>query len=329
MNVKRPGLLFTLVGPAGVGKNQLMKHVLSNTLVRQIPTATTRERRPTEVEGREHLFVEPAEFQQMIDNGALLEWQQVHDRHYGMVRSVVETALDSGQPIIADIDALGAIYVAEQYPENTVGIFIQPPDFKSLIDRMKGRGDELSNISKRLLRVPMELELASKFDYLIVNDDLDQASNALLDIVTSELDRRGQRSAQIQVHMPHAFRYCARVLPVYRDEVACREEVTDGSSFPTAAIGRGDQPVEAALRALREELGIELSTDNLEHGDVTGEGYVSPLSLDYALHDGVEYIIYTYVYRLDDRIALPPGWAWCPIPADTLPPVLVDALQRA
>lgn len=328
MNVKRPGLLFTLVGPAGVGKNQLMSHVLSHTPVRQIPTATTRPRRPTEKEGREHLFVKLDEFERMMRNGELLEWQRIHDRYYGMVRSVVEAALDAGQAIIADIDVLGAIYAAEQYPENTVGIFIQPPNFKSLIERMQARGDKLPDISKRLLRVPMELELASKFDYLIVNDVLKTASDSLLHIVTSELAGNAQRPAQIQVQMPFPIQHDARVVPVYREELVCREDDAEGMRFPTAVIGRGDQPCDSALRAVQTALGIETAAANLIHGEVTDEGYISPLSLDYALQDGIERAIYSYIYRLEDRITLPSGWTWRPL-QDTLPPALLDALQRA
>lgn len=308
MSMKNAGLLFTLVGPAGVGKNQLMKHVMAHSPVTQLPTATTRTIREGEQEGREHFYMSEETFQQMIASDALLEWQKVHRRYYGMVRTVVEAALDKGQPIIADIDIFGAIHIRERYPDKTVSVFIQPPSIGSLIDRMRTRGDRESEISKRLLRVPLELEHAQKCDYIVVNDTFEHAADRLLEIVLSELQRQSHRPAQVRVELPLPYRYNARVVPILGDQVlAC------GGVFPTAIIGRDDQPADRALAAIARELNVIPNSAQLLHGDKHDDGYVPPLSLDYVPTADDEQIIYHYAYRLDASFTAPPGWSWSPL----------------
>lgn len=145
---ERPGLLFTLVGPAGAGKSRLLKYVLERTPLRQLPTATTRSIRPGEQEGREHLYISRDSFRDMIDNDQLLEYQVIHGNLYGMPRKPVEAALDSGQSIIADIEVLGAARARETYPDNVVSIFIQPPSIGALIERMRERRESEAEIGK-------------------------------------------------------------------------------------------------------------------------------------------------------------------------------------
>jgi guanylate kinase len=305
----RSGLLFTLVGPAGVGKNELMRYVMARTDVRQLPTATTRPMRPGEQEGREHYYKTRDEFQRMIDHDELVEHQEIHKRFYGMVRLVLEGNLDSGQSIIADIDVLGALYACQRYPDNAVSIFVQPPTIGSLIERMRQRGDEEAELSKRLLRVPKELEYAPQFYYVILNDVFEDAAEALLEIVTSELDRRAVRPPRRGVQLKYPFRYVAEAVPLFEGDALTR---SGKSPHPVAVIGRDERPVDAAVRALRETLGIEAAPGDFEHGDTTDDDYVSPVTLDYSLTEDGEEITYRYVYPLSRRINAPPGWAWQP-----------------
>ncbi len=119
--VEHWGLLFVIVGPAGVGKNALMNSVLDRVSdLRQLPTATTRGIRPDEQAGREHLFVSVGEFQRMIADNELLENQEVHGNFYGVPRLTVEQAIAQEHDLIADIDVLGATALHNNFPDHTV-----------------------------------------------------------------------------------------------------------------------------------------------------------------------------------------------------------------
>lgn len=308
--MKKPGLLFALVGPAGVGKNQLMKYVMARSPVTQLPTATTRAIREGEKEGREHFFVTDAAFSNMIEGDEMLEWQHVHHRRYGMVRQVVEDALAKGQPIIADIDIYGAITIRERYPENTVSIFIQPPSIGTLIERMRNRGDREAEISKRLLRVSLELSLATKCDYVIVNDNFDHTAQTLLGTVLAELENRATRPGSAEVQLAVPYQYLVRVIP-FQGNRALRH----GDRFITTPFDSGEQPAERALRVLQSTLGITPHPEQLIHGDLNDEAFIPPLSLDYARAPHGETITFNYLYRLDDSFVAPDDWQWLPTQA--------------
>ena len=145
---KPQGLLFLVIGPPGVGKNALMNDALKHfDDLRQLATATTRRPRPTEQEGREHLFVTPETFREMIARNELLEWQEVHpNKFYGVPRASIENALASGEKLIADIDVLGATYIRSLYPGQVVLIYIEPPSVAVLEERMQQRGENRADI---------------------------------------------------------------------------------------------------------------------------------------------------------------------------------------
>lgn len=190
------GILFVLVGPTGAGKNALMNVVLQQvSRLRQLPTATTRDKRSYEEQGREHLFVSREEFEQMIEEDALVEWQPVHHNHlYGTPRATLEKAFAAEDDLIADIDVKGAEQLHNTYPDNTILIFIQPPSVDELTKRIQGRGEETqAEIEERLRRVPMEMAFAPQCDYLITNDNKDAASATLHAIVLAEFSRRDMK----------------------------------------------------------------------------------------------------------------------------------------
>jgi guanylate kinase len=191
------GLLFVMVGPAGAGKNAIMNEVLRQLPdLHQLPTATTRPKRDTELQGREHQFVSEAEFRQMD----LIESQPVHNHLYGTPRATVENAMRDGRDLIADIEVLGATYLHNAYPHNTVRIFVQPPSVTDLIKRMSIRGETQDEIDIRLQRVEMEMQYAPQCDYLITNyqDQLKQSSAILYGIVLAERSRRALQQLRLK-----------------------------------------------------------------------------------------------------------------------------------
>lgn len=303
---QRPGLLFTLVGPAGAGKNRLMNHVTALTSLRQFPTATTRPMRPGEQEGREHLFVSTEDFERMIAQNELLEHQVIHGNFYGMPRATIEAAFDSGRSLIADIEVLGAERARQAYPDNVVSLFIEPPTLGSLIDRMHERGENEPEIAKRLLRVPMELAYAHQCDYVICNDLFEHAADLLYQIVIAEL-RGDHLTVMGDTLTDFQFSYEIKVAPVYHDQALVRDRAVP--------LGEDQLPHETALQTLRRELGLLPHESALIGGGETDGKYRPPMRLDYTEDDQGEHFTYVYLYRLAERIAAPAGWSWQPLEA--------------
>lgn len=190
-----------MVGPAGAGKNAIMNEVLHQMPdLHQLPTATTRPMRMTEQQGREHQFVTEAEFQDMERNKELIESQVVHKHMYGTPRKTIEDAMRDGRDLIADIEVLGATYLHNAYPNNTVLIFVEPPSVDELISRMAKRGETQEEINTRLQRVEMEMQYAPQCDYLITNyhDHLQESSMILHGIVTAERSRRALQQLRLR-----------------------------------------------------------------------------------------------------------------------------------
>lgn len=316
---KRPGLLFTLVAPAGAGKNRLMNHVLNLTPLHQIATATTRPMRPGEQEGREHYFVSREEFERMIESDELLEHQVIHGNLYGILRASVEAALDSGNSVIADIEPLGAAAARAAYPENVVSIFIQAPSIGTLIQRMRDRGEAEAEIGKRLLRVPQELVYARECHYVILNDDFKHAADLLYHIVLAELNGT-QDTVQGDPVIDYRYTYEVKAVPVYGDQALRRSATPE---VPTMPLPDGELPHQAALRTLRAELGLKVDENALITTGKRQGSYLPPVCLEYTHDAGGECVTYVYLYRLDEAFDPPAGWRWEPIA--TLPEALRSA----
>lgn len=319
---KRPGLLFMLVAPAGAGKNSLMQHVLRLTTLTQLPTATTRAIRAGEQEGREHLYVSVETFKRMIDDGELLEHQIIHGNLYGMPLKTVEDALDSGKAIIADIEVLGATIAREHYPENVICIFIQPPSIGTLIERMRDRRENEAEIGKRLLRVPMEMRYAASCNYVVINDQFDQAADLLYRIVQAELN--GERGSETgDTLIPFHFGYSACIIPVFEGETLRRtsEPHSLSTTFTEDVL-----PHLAALRCLRHELHLDAREAALTSSDRRDGEYVPPVTLEYRRDGDKEHVDYNYIYCLEERIAAPEGWEW--VSCETLPEALRPAVAE-
>ncbi len=179
--------LVVVAGPSAVGKGTLVA-----ALKERMPevwvsvSATTRPARPTEREGVHYFFVSPEEFDRMTERGQLLEWAVVHGRHrYGTPRAPVEDRLTRGVPVVLEIDLQGARQVKQAMPD-ALFVFVAPPSFETLVERLEIRGTEGSEERERRLRTAREeLAAASEFDITLVNDRLEDAVAELQTIVAS------------------------------------------------------------------------------------------------------------------------------------------------
>ncbi|MBQ7562227.1 MAG: guanylate kinase [Synergistaceae bacterium] len=184
---KITGKLFVLSGPSGVGKGTLREHALENfsNLVYSI-SCTTREPREGETNGVEYRFISRDEFEQGINNNLFLEYARVHEHYYGTLKSDVIRELNAGRNVLLEIDVQGALQVREKI-NNAVLIFIAPPSIEELSRRLINRNTESQHdLNIRLSNAVKELKFADKYDYIIVNDDLDLASRKLQEIFTNE-----------------------------------------------------------------------------------------------------------------------------------------------
>ncbi|MCX7923219.1 MAG: guanylate kinase [Clostridia bacterium] len=183
----REGLLVVASGPSGTGKGtllQLLREV--NDKLRFSVSATTRKPREGEVEGKNYFFKEVDEFKGMVENDELIEWTQYCGNYYGTPRRYVEECIGSGYDVMLEIEVEGAINIKKKYPES-VSIFILPPSFDELRKRIEGRGTEAKEvIEKRLCRAKEEMKLVEMYDYIIINDKLDEAVAHINSILISE-----------------------------------------------------------------------------------------------------------------------------------------------
>ena len=180
---RRPRL-FVVSGPAGVGKGTLVARVRTMRPLLGLPvSATTRSPRPTERDGISYHFLTDEEFDERVMRGEFLEWAQVHDHRYGTLKSEVDACLARGESVILEIDVQGGNNVLRLYPD-TIRIFIEPPTWDTLVDRLRGRGTETEqSLSLRLQTAKRELALASTYDVRIVNDKLDDAVEELANVI--------------------------------------------------------------------------------------------------------------------------------------------------
>jgi guanylate kinase len=317
----RQGLLFLLIGPPGAGKNALLNDALSrNDNLRQLATATTRAMRPTELQGREHLFINTDEFQKMIHDGTLFEWQQVHSNLYGIPRKTVEDAFAAGEDLTADIDVLGATYIRSVYPNNVVLVFIAPPTIAELENRMRTRGETESSIRTRMTRVEMEMTYAQLCDYVIVNDDLGRAADKLNEIIQAERQRHA-----LNIPLNRKYIHVATAISIYNGAaLRCEHE----PHFLEGLITQGELPHHVALRLIEENLHLAAQPDHLFKASPHKGSFIPPAAISTLHRDDVCQINFTYLYFLPERIEPPPGWNWVSYLDAGLSPVILEALEE-
>ena len=193
---QRRGLLIVLSSPSGAGKSTIARMLLdADKEVTMSISATTRPRRPGEVEGVDYHFVDEGEFDRLIADGEFVEWAPVFGFCYGTPKAPVKDALRDGRDILFDIDWQGTQQLHSAMGEDLVRIFILPPSMAELERRLRERGtDEESVIADRMQRAASEISHWAEYDYVLVNDDMDACLAQVRTIVAAE---RLKRSRQI------------------------------------------------------------------------------------------------------------------------------------
>lgn len=182
------GILIVVSGFSGAGKGTLMKELLKNHPGQYTLSisATTRQPRDGEEDGREYFFITTEEFEKMIAQDQLIEYARYVNNYYGTPRAYVEQKLEEGKDVILEIEIQGAMKVKEAFPE-TVLLFVTPPTAGELKHRLTGRGTETEEvIDSRLRRAVEEADGMDQYDYLIINDDLERCAKELHDIIQGE-----------------------------------------------------------------------------------------------------------------------------------------------
>lgn len=185
--MKKKGKLIVISGPSGAGKSTVVFKALGerDDVCFSI-SATTRKPRPNEVDGREYFFVDLERFQEMVDNDELLEHAEYVANRYGTPRAYVEEKIAEGMNVILDIEVQGARQVYEKMPE-AIMVFVIPPSIDELRKRLEKRGTDTPRaIEARLIRARQEYAEATFYDYIIINDDADEAADELSAIITAE-----------------------------------------------------------------------------------------------------------------------------------------------
>ena len=183
--MKKP-MMLVLSGPSGVGKGTLGKRLIEEEGFGFSVSCTTRGPRPGEKHGVDYLFITREEFLSRRAANGFLETATVHDEFYGTPREPAERAMAEGRDFLLDIDPQGGVQVMESVPE-AVSVFLLPPSWAALEARLRGRGTETEEkIQKRLHNARQEVKYLSRYDYCIVNDDLDEAWRELRGIVRAE-----------------------------------------------------------------------------------------------------------------------------------------------
>lgn len=175
------GRVFVVAGPSGAGKDTLIRRALRDLGdIHYSVSVTTRPPREGEMDGRDYHFVSAAEFGDLVREGALLEWEEVHGKKYGTLQSEIEKATAALKNVLLELDVKGALNVKSKM-RDAVLVFIMPPSEEELLSRLKGRGsDREEEIGRRIDVARWEMEVGrEKFDVVIINDELDDAVRRL------------------------------------------------------------------------------------------------------------------------------------------------------
>jgi len=193
--IRRRGLMLVLSSPSGAGKSTIARNLLeSDNQFELSVSVTTRPRRGSEIDGRHYHFRSRREFEILRDNDELLEWAEVHGNFYATPRGPAEKAMAEGRDMLFDIDWQGAQQLQEKMAADVVSIFILPPSMTELQSRLHRRAEDTEEvIATRLANSRAEIEHWHEYDYVILNDDLTAAFDAVQSIVKAERLRRDRR----------------------------------------------------------------------------------------------------------------------------------------
>ena len=195
----RRGLMFIMSSPSGAGKTTISRMLLeADTAIRLSVSATTRPMRPGEVDGKDYHFVTHAEFDRMVENEEFLEWAHVFGNSYGTPKAQVKAGLREGQDYLFDIDWQGTQQLYQKLERDVVRVFLLPPSIDELRRRLTGRGtDSAEVIAARMERARAEISHWDGYDYVIVNDDIDQCFAKVREILDAERMKRARQTGLI------------------------------------------------------------------------------------------------------------------------------------
>ena len=186
---KKKGKLIVFSAPSGSGKTTLVRHLLKQAELNLefSISATSRAPRSQEEQGKDYYFLSLTEFKTKIKNDEFLEWEEVYrDNFYGTLKTEVERIWANGKHVIFDIDVTGGLRIKRKFPDETLAIFVKPPNLNELLRRLKDRGEESEDkINMRVAKAPVELATAPQFDTIVINSELDQALKDAYDLVSN------------------------------------------------------------------------------------------------------------------------------------------------
>ena len=188
------GKLIVFSAPSGSGNTTIVHHLLG---VRELNldfsiSATSRERRGSEIDGRDYYFIKPEAFRKHIENEDFVEWEEVYkDNYYGTLRSELERIWSEGKHAIFDIDVVGGLNIKQKYPERTLAVFVKAPSLEEMERRLRERRtDSEEKIAERVAKAEREMGFAKEFDVILVNDDLEKAKKEAERLVESFIEGR-------------------------------------------------------------------------------------------------------------------------------------------
>ena len=193
--VARRGLMFVLSSPSGAGKTTLSRLLMQKMVGLQMSVSvTTRPMRPGEVEGKDYFFIDQKRFDAMAANGELLEWAPVFGKSYGTPRAPVETALAEGRDVLFDIDWQGTQQLREKAGPDVVSVFILPPSAADLEKRLHTRAQDSDEVIRgRMDRASHEMSHWAEYDYIVVNENIEDAFAEVQSILKAERLKRARR----------------------------------------------------------------------------------------------------------------------------------------
>lgn len=194
-DIERRGLMYVLSSPSGAGKTSIAnKLITQDEQISMSISMTTRKPRPGEVDGKDYIFVSKEEFNQAIEDNQLLEWAEVFGNYYGTPREAVENQLKEGRDVLFDIDWQGTQQLHEKVGNDLVRLFILPPSVNVLEERLKRRGqDEEHIVQARMKEAANQISHWAEYDYVIINENLDESLSEVQNILNAERLKRERR----------------------------------------------------------------------------------------------------------------------------------------
>jgi guanylate kinase len=191
---ERKNLIIIISAPSGSGKTTIVDRLQSKMPeLRRLVSYTTRQQREGERDKEDYIFISEEEFREKISRGELLEWEEVFGNYYGTSEKQLQEALERNEDVILSIDVKGARQVRIKFPES-ISIFIMPPSVEELASRLKKRNtDEENEMTVRLKEAGREIDAAEEYDYLVVNEELDKATEEVAAIINNERNIRKKR----------------------------------------------------------------------------------------------------------------------------------------